>query len=42
MQDEYLQSKDNNVFLRYNNMKHMIHEVCNYNDFFISHKINFR
>uniref|UniRef100_A0AC34FGI0 Uncharacterized protein n=1 Tax=Panagrolaimus sp. ES5 TaxID=591445 RepID=A0AC34FGI0_9BILA len=27
MQDEYLQSKDNNVFLRYNNMKHMIHEV---------------
>uniref|UniRef100_A0AC34QTK9 Uncharacterized protein n=1 Tax=Panagrolaimus sp. JU765 TaxID=591449 RepID=A0AC34QTK9_9BILA len=27
MQDEYLQSKDNNVFMRYSRMQHMIHEV---------------
>uniref|UniRef100_A0A7E4UZB7 GED domain-containing protein n=1 Tax=Panagrellus redivivus TaxID=6233 RepID=A0A7E4UZB7_PANRE len=27
LQDEYLQSKDNNVFMRYSRMQHMIHEV---------------
>jgi hypothetical protein len=27
MQDEYLQSKEHNIFVRYSNMQQMIHEV---------------
>ncbi|VDM26837.1 unnamed protein product [Toxocara canis] len=28
MQDEYAQSKEDNLFARYMRMQHMIHEVC--------------